>query len=152
MPSTAVTQRMPRPAREVFDLLHDYSRRLEWDTLLREARLIQGHERAAKGAISRCVGRHFSGLIAVEAEYVSFKPGELAAVKMINRPPFFEEFAASLRHEDVAEGGSDLTYKVHFLARPRALRWLLHPVMRLVLRHETKKRLRSLAVFLHSHS
>ena len=148
MPSTAVTERMPCPAREVFDLLHDYSRRLEWDTLLCEARLIHGYERAQKGAVSRCVGRHFSGLIAVEAEYISFKPGELAAVEMINRAPFFEKFAASLRHEDLADGGSDLTYKVHFLARPRILRWILHPIMRLFLRHETKKRLRSLAAFL----
>ena len=148
MPSTAVTEKMPRPAREVFDLLHDYSRRLEWDTLLCEARLIHGYEQAQKGAVSRCVGRHFSGAIAVEAVYVSFKPGELAAVEMINRAPFFERFAASLRHHDVEGGGSELTYKVHFLARPRLLRWLLHPVMRIVLRHETKKRLRSLAAFL----
>lgn len=34
-----VAVEMPAPAEDVFDLLHDYGRRLEWDTLLRAARL-----------------------------------------------------------------------------------------------------------------
>ena len=33
---------IPAPAGDVFDLIHDYSRRLEWDTLLRAAYLDDG--------------------------------------------------------------------------------------------------------------
>ncbi|WP_265594753.1 hypothetical protein [Haloferula sp. BvORR071] len=44
MPSATITQDMCYPSWEVFSLLHDYSRRLEWDTMLCEARLTQGHE------------------------------------------------------------------------------------------------------------
>lgn len=52
-----VTETIPAPAREVFDLVHDYPRRLEWDTLLRAAYLDDGNTEAAKGATSVC--RHF---------------------------------------------------------------------------------------------
>ena len=138
---------MPRPSAEVFALLHDYDRRLEWDTLLREARLTRGHTIAEKGGTSLCVGKPFFGLIGIETCYLTFVPGSIAAVEMINRPPFFEHFAASIRHEDEGEG-SRLTYKLNFSARPRFLRWLLHPIMLVALRYETRKRLAALAAFL----
>jgi len=147
MPSATVIQRMPCPSARVFELLHDYSRRLEWDTLLREARLTRGHRVAARDATSLCVGKPLFGAIGIETRYLTFHPGSLAAVEMINRPPFFESFAASIRHEDL-EGGSKATYRLHFSARPRALAWLLHPIMRVALRHETRKRLQALARFL----
>jgi hypothetical protein len=138
---------MPRPSAVVFALLHDYDRRLEWDTLLREARLTRGHTIAEKGATSLCVGKPFFGLVGIETCYLTFVPGSIAAVEMINRPPFFEHFAASTRHED-SGGGSLLTYKLNFSARPRFLRWLLHPIMLAALRYETSSRLEALAEFL----
>jgi hypothetical protein len=150
MPTTSVSHPMPKPGLAVFELLHNYARRLEWDTLLCEARLTQGHTDAALGATSLCVGKPLFGLfgrIGVETRYVTFRPGELAAVKMINTPPFFAEFAASIRHTE-RDAGSDLVYKLTFAAKPRCLRWLLHPLMLLALRHETKKRLKALARFL----
>ena len=147
MPRATVSQQMPRPSAVVFALLHDYDRRLEWDTLLREARLTRGHTVAEKGATSLCVGKPFFGWIGIETRYLTFVPGSIAAVEMINQPPFFEHFAASIRHED-GLGGSRLTYKLNFSARPRFLRWLLHPVMLMALRYETGKRLAALAAFL----
>lgn len=147
MPHATVTERMPCASARVFELLHDYSRRLEWDTLLREARLTRGHTVAAKDATSLCVGKPGFGLIGLETRYLSFRPGSLAAVEMINRPPFFATFAASIRHEDV-EGGSIATYKLNFTARPRLLAPLLEPLMLLALRVETRKRLKALSRFL----
>lgn len=147
MPSATVQQPMPVPAAAVFNLLHDYSRRLKWDTLLCEARLTRGHTRAGPGATSLCVGRPWFGLIGIETRYVTFRPAEIAAVEMINRPPFFESFAASIRHQDNAHG-STITYKLQFTARPRWLRWILHPVMLWQLQKETRRRLGALARFL----
>lgn len=144
MPSASITESMPASAALVFDLLHDYSRRLDWDTLLREARLTQGHTSAAVGATSLCVGKPLFGLIGIETRYLTFNPGTVAAVEMINRPPFFETFAASIRHQETPEG-STLTYRFRFQARPRLLRFLLEPIMLLALRHETRQRLKSLA-------
>lgn len=147
MPSITVCEHMPCSSAVVFELIHDYSRRLEWDTLLKEARLTSDHAKAEKGATSLCVGKPFFGLIGIETRYVTFSPGSIAAVTMINQPPFFGHFSASIRHED--EGaGSKLTYKLRFLAKPWLLRWLLHPIMACALRIETRKRLQALASFL----
>ena len=150
MPTTAVTQRMPVPKERVFRLLHDYNRRLEWDTLLQSAGLTRGCESAGTGATSLCVGKNWLGSIGIETVYVTFHEGEIAAVKMINSPPCFQSFAASIRHED-NPGGSMLTYRLTFRSKPAALRWLMEPVMLLVLKWETRKRLRALASYLGLH-
>ena len=150
MPVATIRQDMPRSSAVVFDVLHDYSRRLEWDTLLCEARLTRGHVEAGKGATSLCVGKALFGLVGIETRYVTYSPGRVAAVEMINRPLFFERFAASIRHEERADG-SVLIYNLSFSARPRFLRWALHPLLWIFLRHETRRRLRALAEYLKSH-
>ena len=147
MRGSTVQKQMPVASDLVFALLHNYERRLEWDTLLKEARLTRGCEQAEKDATSLCVGKPFFGLIGVETRYVSFRPGELAAVKLINRPPFFGEFAASIRHQD-NEGGSMAIYQFRFAAKPRMFAWLLEPIMLRALKKETAKRLEALAEFL----
>lgn len=151
VPSASITEPMPLGPVAVFDLLHDYSRRLEWDTLLREARFTRGHTSAGVGATTLCVGKPLFGILGIETSYVTFNRGVVAAVNMINRPPFFDSFAASIRHQDTGEG-STVTYRLTFRARPRWLRWLLEPIMLVVLRHETRQRLRSLSRFLASTS
>jgi len=147
MPVATITVEMPVSSAEVFALLHDYDRRLEWDTLLRSARLTRGSTKAGKGACSLCIGSRKLGGIGIETRYVSFDEGRLAAVRMINEPPLFLNFAASIRHEDRAKG-SIATYKLRFEAKPRWLAWLLEPVMTIVLKAETRKRLRALSRFL----
>ncbi len=64
---------------------------------------------------------------------------------MINLPPLFSTWAASIRH--VAEGPavSRVTYTFSFRARPRWLAWLFEPILLRVFRWETGKRLKALA-------
>jgi hypothetical protein len=140
-----VSATIPANAADVFTLVHDYARRLEWDTLLRAAYLDDGHVIAAKGATSVCVGRRRLGGLALRTRYVSFDPPKVAAVEMINSPPFFATWAASIRHAELGPGESRITYTFHFRARPRWLAWLLEPIMLVVFRWETRKRLRALA-------
>jgi hypothetical protein len=147
MPAATITRLMPVHSTRVFALLHDYDRRLEWDTLLREARIISDHPRAMKGAVSLCVGKPMFGLIGIATRYLTFNPGVVAAVQMVNTPPFFADFAATIRHEDTADG-SLISYKFHFSAKPRWLRWILEPIMLRRLRSETERRLDALATFL----
>ncbi|MFM2296981.1 MAG: hypothetical protein RL117_688, partial [Verrucomicrobiota bacterium] len=149
MPTVSITEKMPCGSVAAFDLLHDYSRRLEWDTLLREARLTRGHASAETGATTLCVGKPLFGIIGIETTYLTFTRGVIAAVKMINRPPFFDSFAASIRHQDLSQGSS-ITYKLTFRARPKFLRWILEPIMMIVLCHETKLRLMALSSYLAS--
>ena len=147
MKGATVSKQMPVNSQEVFDLLHDCDRRLEWDTLLRKAELTRGDVRAEQGATSLCVGRPLFGIFEMETRYVTYKDGELAAVQLINHPPLFGSFAASIRHEDNA-AGSTATYKFRFTASPKFLGWLLEPLMLITLRAETAKRLEALSQFL----
>lgn len=139
-----VTEQMPASCEEVFALLHDYRRRLTWDTLLSAAYLEAGATQAGKGVVSVCVGRRSLGRIALRTEYITFEPPTVAAVKMLDRPPFFGTWAASIRHESDGRGGSNVTYTYDFTARPRWLRFALEPLMARVFRWETQKRLRAL--------
>jgi len=143
-----VTGILPAPSAVAFDLLHDYGRRLEWDTLLRATYLEGDGTVAAKGMIAVCVGRRSLGGFALRTVYVSFERPHLAAVKMVNRPPCFATWAASIRHEDLAGRRSRITYTYTFTARPRWARFLLEPVMARVFAWETRRRLRALARYL----
>jgi Polyketide cyclase / dehydrase and lipid transport len=147
MSTTEIRETIPASADAVFSLIHDYARRLEWDTLLSEAYLEPEFTEACRGAISVCRGRSVFSFFALRTQYVSFDPGRLAAVKMLNKPPFFDHFAASIRHSKVDDAHSEIIYKLNFAARPAWLRPVLHPIMRAVFVWETRKRLRALKDF-----
>ena len=147
MAHSEISEVIPAPSGAVFDLLHDYTRRLEWDTLLEAAYLDGGAKAAAKGVTAVCVGRKSLGSIALKTVYVTFEPPTLAAVKMVNAPMFFQSWAASIRHEDVSVHESRLIYKFNFTAKPRFLRFILEPLMNQLFVWETRKRLRALKAF-----
>jgi hypothetical protein len=134
----------------VFDLIHDYERRLTWDSMLSEARILGGATVAGKGVRTLCVGTWRGLWLPMETEYVSFERGRVAAVKLTNRPPFFDKFAATIRHETVADLRSKVTYIYSFQARPAWLGFILNPVMNIALRHEVQTRLQSLKFFMES--
>ncbi len=147
MATTEIRETIPASADAVFALIHNYDRRLEWDTLLKEAYLEPEFTEADLGAISVCRGRSVLGMFALRTQYVSFDRGRVAAVKMLNQPPFFDGFAASIRHAKIDDVYSEVIYKVNFTARPTWLRPILHPLMRAVFAWETRKRLRALKNF-----
>src|SRR5512139_392666 len=148
VPKETLSIEIAAPCGVVFDRVHDYSCRLEWDTMLREARLLDGATTAGIGVRSRCVGTWRGGFLALETEYIRFERGRVAAVKLTNRPPFFERFAATIRHDAVSEVRSRATYIYSFQARPRFLASLLEPIMNVMLRREVQKRLSSLRDFM----
>jgi hypothetical protein len=132
----------------VFDVVHDYERRLEWDTMLSQARLLAGASAAQVGVRSRCVGTWRSAFLALETEYVRFERGRVAAVRLTNRPLFFSRFAATIKHDPVADGSSRTTYIYSLRARPRFLAPLLEPVLRMMIAREVRSRLQSLRDFM----
>jgi hypothetical protein len=145
-----VSEIVPATCEQAFDLIHNYDRRLEWDTLLSQAYLTAGHARAGQGAVAVCVGRPWMGSLALTTEYVSFMPRRLAAVKMTKGPWLFATWAASLRHEAIDESQSRVTYAWQFTCRPRWARMLVEPLVNRVFFWETRKRLRALRTFLQS--
>lgn len=144
MPKAIIKEEIPASAEEVFDLLHDYQKRLEWDTLLSEAYLEPEFKEAKLGAITVCRGRLILGGFPLRTEYISFQRGKIAAVKLLNRPPFFETFAASISHSNLPNDSSEIVYTFNFTAKPTFLQFILHPIMSKIFVSETKKRLESL--------
>ena len=150
MPRETLSIEIAAPCQAVFDIIHDYSCRLEWDTMLRKARLLGGATAAGIGVRSVCVGTWRSAFLALETEYIRFEPGRVAAVNLTNRPPFFERFAATIRHDAIHAGQSRTTYIYYFQARPRFLSLLLEPIMNVLLKREVRRRLRALRNFVES--
>ena len=148
MPRETISIEIAAPCEAVFDLIHDYNQRLLWDSMLSEAVILGEAAMADKGVRTRCVGIWRSAGIAMETEYVNFNRGRVAAVKLVNRAPFIENFAATIRHEAVTETRSRVIYTYSFRGRPRRLAFLLEPIMNAVLRSETKARLQSLRDYL----
>ena len=144
MPHGSVSVIIPACSSDVFDLLHDYDRRLSWDTMLSAAYLADGNTAAGLGATCVCRGRGTLGGIVLKSVYVAYDRPRLAAVKMVNRPLWFDTWAASIRHEDLGPGQSQVTYTWTFTARPRWLAWLVEPMMNAIFRWETRKRLEAL--------
>lgn len=125
----------------VFDLIHDYQRRLDWDPFLQEARLLDGALEAGLGVKARCTARSgFAGL-AMETVYVSFDRPRVAAVKMTKGPAVLASFAASLLQEDIGAGVTRVRYRFNFSTRPRWLRMLADPIAAALFRREVRQRL-----------
>jgi len=127
-----------------FDLIHDYSRRLDWDPFLKEACLLDGARAAGVGVKSRCTARNgFAGL-AMESVYVSFDRPRVAAVRMTRGPALLETFAASISQDDVGSGVTRVTYRFNFQTRPRWLRPMMAPIAAALFLREVRARLTAL--------
>lgn len=144
MPTFEASIDIDAPSEAIFDLTHDYGRRLEWDTLLREARLLGGAESAGVGVESLCVGRGDLFRIGVVTVYVTFDRPRVAAVRMTRGPWIFERFAASIRHDELPTGGTRVTYRGNVTTRPRWLRGVVEPLVRRRFERETARRLLAL--------
>jgi ribosome-associated toxin RatA of RatAB toxin-antitoxin module len=122
---------------QLFALTQDYTRRLEWDCFLKEAYLLGGAREAGLGVRANCVAR--SGL-AMETEYVSFRPPAVAAVRMTRGPWLLKSFAGSWRFDEVEPGLTRVSFCYSLRARPR----LLTPLLAWVFARDTRRRLAAL--------
>ncbi len=148
MPKNSVSVEVEAGCTAVFNLIHDYGRRLEWDTLLSKAVLLDGATEAGFGVRSLCVGTWRGLFLPLETEYIRFEPGRVAAGSLTNQPPFFDLFAATIRHDPLGGIRSRVTYTYFFQARPRLLAPVIEPIMNLLLKRETAKRLHALRNYL----
>lgn len=142
-----VRQELPASCEAVFDLVHDYPRRLEWDTLLRSAETVGGVA-PGPGVEAVCRARWGLGGLAFRTRYVSFRRPDLAAVVLVDRPPVFRTWAASIRHLPLAGGRSEAVYTLTFTCRPALLAPVLERAALAAFRWETRRRLRALATHL----
>ena len=118
----------------LFDLTQDYSHRLDWDSYLKEARLLGGAEAPGVGVRAWCVARNGFGM---ETRYVSFNPPGACAVEMTRGPWFFRSFSGSWRFDGLGPSRTRVTFTYSLVGRPGFLTGLL----RLIFAHETRRRL-----------
>ena len=130
---------MPASAEATFDLLHDYDRRLSWDTLLRAARVESTP--IQPGTVGVCTAKRRLGGYSFRFRYVTVRRPTLAAVVLTSRPPFFTTWAASIRHEPIGDRRSNCVYTMTFQCHPR----VIEPLVRTMFRRETRRRLSALA-------
>lgn len=142
-----VRQEMPATAERTFDLIHDYARRLSWDTLLRSA-YIDGGGPPGKGAVAVCTARRMLGGYSFRTRYVTFNRPQVAAIKLEGHPPFFASWAASIRHEPLGPERSLATYTMTFTCKPAWAARVIEPAARWGFRRETARRLAALSAAL----
>lgn len=142
-----VRQLLPVGAEPAFDLIHDYRRRLEWDTLLRSAYTV-GDVPPGPDVEAVCTARRGLGGLSFRTRYVTFRRPVLAAVVLVGAPPLFATWAASIRHHPWDDGRSEVVYTLTFTCRPARLAPLVEPVALAAFRWETRRRLRALAAHL----
>lgn len=146
-----VRQLLPAAMAETFDLIHDYPRRLAWDTLLRAAYTVDGAA-PATGVEAVCRARWRLGGLTFRTRYVTFRRPALAAVVLVNRPMLFASWAASIRHRALGAHESEVVYTLTFSCRPAVLARLVEPLALAAFRWETRRRLRALAAYLAARS
>jgi ribosome-associated toxin RatA of RatAB toxin-antitoxin module len=120
----------------LFALTQDYSRRLEWDPFLSEARLCNA-DAPGVGVRAWCVDHRGRGM---ETEYVSFRPPDRVAVRMTRGPWVIKSFAGAWIFEEVAPGRTRVRFRYHLETRVPLLDRLLRPMFA----KETARRLEGL--------
>lgn len=98
----------------VFDFTQDYDKRLEWDTFLKKADLIEGATEADKGVKALCVAKNGIGMV---TEYVSFNRPKVTAVKMTKGPFMFKTFLGSWTFKELQPKQTEVIFLYSFSLR-----------------------------------
>lgn len=141
----------------VWEAIHDYRKRLEWDVMLRRV-AVDGEDPNEAGVID--VGtvvtqwaRWSAGGVMLAARYDVHEPptsgsNGRASISMVEGPWFFREFTADVRLEPTESGGTRCLARYRFAVRPAALRWIAEPIVVWMFMKETNARWHSLRRYL----
>ncbi len=134
----SVSKLISRSSDELFELSQNYSRRLEWDSYLCEAYLMDNATVANVGVDSYCKSK--SGVVII-SRYISYNPPRVSAVKMIKGPWVLESFSGSWNFKEKSPNSSLVSFTYSFKARPKAARWFLEPIIAHIYKRDMKTRL-----------
>lgn len=130
-------------AKYLFELTQDYALRAVWDPLTTEAFLVNATV-AAQGELVRCTARN--GL-SMDTVYVSYKPYEVAAVKLVKGPYIFDKFAGGWNFKPITAHKTLVKFNYNITTKPKWLSWLLTPMIVFQFKRETRKRIAGLTAF-----
>ncbi len=95
----------------VFDYTQDYKNRLEWDTFLQRADLLDGATKAGMGVKAYCQAQNGVGII---TEYVSFIRPRVTAIKMTSKSPIFKSFMGSWNFHSLDDKKTEVIFLYSF--------------------------------------
>jgi ribosome-associated toxin RatA of RatAB toxin-antitoxin module len=125
-----------RKSEVVFDFTQDYSKRLAWDTFLKQADLLDGAVSAGKGVKALCVAKNGLGMV---TEYVTFNRPKGTAIKMTKGPFMFEAFLGSWNFKEIKGMSTEVVFLYSYKLRfPFSL---FSKFIRVKLQGDVKKRL-----------
>lgn len=101
-------------AANVFDYTQDYGKRLQWDTFLKKADLMDGASTAGKGVKAYCVAQNGLGMV---TEYVTFNPPRVTAVRMRKGPYMFKSFLGSWTFKAIDHHTTEVIFLYSFAVR-----------------------------------
>ncbi len=102
------------PQEVAFDYTQDYGNRLNWDTFLKRAQLMDGASAAALGVKAYCVSRNGLGMV---TEYVSFNRPKATAIKMTKGPFIFKDFLGSWTFKDAGNSTTEVIFLYSYTLR-----------------------------------
>lgn len=98
----------------VFDYTQNYKTRLNWDTFLKQADLMDGANAADKGVKAYCVAKNGLGMV---TEYVTFKRPKVTAIKMTKGPYLFKSFLGSWVFKEIGEETTEVSFLYSYSLR-----------------------------------
>lgn len=97
-----------------FDYTQDYKQRLNWDTFLKKADLIEGAKKAEIGVKSYCVAKNGIGMV---TEYITFNRPKVTAIRMTKGPFMFKNFLGSWSFNETFPINTEVTFLYSFKLR-----------------------------------
>lgn len=141
MPIVEADLTIALPQEPLFRLTQDYYVRLAWDPFLKDMRFLDDAPEAAPGV--RVWVKAWTGLTMV-VEYISVVPPSVVAVRMVEGPAFFENFAGTWRFRAHGPEETHVTFRYSFATRWPFLRPILDPLIQRMFQRDIQARLRKL--------
>ncbi|CAN5246750.1 hypothetical protein BH11BAC5_BH11BAC5_08310 [soil metagenome] len=98
----------------IFDFTQDYRKRLQWDSFLKKADLIEGAAQAGKGVKALCVAKNGIGMV---TEYITFNRPFVTAIKMTKGPFLFKSFLGSWTFRKISADKTEVIFLYSFALR-----------------------------------
>lgn len=106
--------RINAAAANVFEYTQDYGKRLQWDSFLKKADLMNGASAVGKGVKAYCVAQNGIGMV---TEYVTFNPPNVTAVRMTKGPYMFKSFLGSWTFKAIDHHTTEVIFLYSFAVR-----------------------------------
>lgn len=98
----------------VFDYTQDYNKRLNWDTFLKLAKLMNNAVTPKKGVSAYCAAKNGIGMT---TQYISFNRPKATAIKMTKGPYMFKSFLGSWTYKNVNDSMTKVIFLYSFQLR-----------------------------------